>query len=322
MDAAAGSSRSHWAGSQSAVQAPRTRVATTAVATEATRRVPRPARTDGVSLMLDELDVLGVRCMRASPAVRCRMLRRARGRAGSRSGGDLPGIEQAFDYAGTVSEMQGSLFGAGDLELRVDQATHRTRLDAHCWVDQVHGWLGGQLELYDRLARADIWHHAERPMYGRMVAEPRLSAGMRVDGPRTPAIVRRMATDLSRRYGVGMGGIWCNWYRDGDDAVAWHADRIGRAHKDPPVAIVSLGSTRRFLLRPKGGGSSVPFAPAGGDLLVMGGACQHHWEHCVPRDRRGGPRISVTFRPAVRRDDHREDWAPGRVVRPPAHSER
>lgn len=214
--------------------------------------------------------------------------------------------------------MQDSLFSAGDLGICSEQPTHRTWLDAHCWVDQVHGWLTGQADLYDRLSRADIWHHAERPMYGRMVAEPRLSAGLRLADARTPAIVRRMATDLSRRYGVGMAGIWCNWYRSGEDAVAWHADRVAKARKDPPVAIVSLGSTRRFLLRPKGGGPGVSFTPAGGDLLVMGGACQHHWEHCVPRARRGGPRISVTFRPTAARSDHQEDWAPGRVVRRPA----
>ncbi len=211
--------------------------------------------------------------------------------------------------------MQGSLFGVGDLEVHEGQPCRRTWLDAHCWVDQVHGWLGGQMELYDRLSRADIWHRAERPMYGQMVAEPRLSAGMRAGDPRTPAIVRRMGLRLADRYGTGMGGIWLNWYRSGDDAVAWHADRIGRAHKDPPVAIVSLGSARRFLLRPRGGGASVTFTPAGGDLLVMGGACQHHWEHSVPRARSGGARISVTFRPSAIRSEDKEDWAPGRVVR-------
>ncbi len=212
-------------------------------------------------------------------------------------------------------EMQGSLFGAGELEVRADQPTQRTWLDTDCWVDHVHGWLGGQVELYDRLARADIWHRAERPMYGRMVAEPRLSAGLRPHDPRTPAIIRRMAASLGERHRVDMGAIWLNWYRDGDDAVAWHADRVGRAERDPPVAIVSLGSTRRFLLRPKGGGPSTAFTPAGGDLLVMGGACQHRWEHAVPRSRRGGPRISVTFRPRVERRVDREDWAPGRLSR-------
>ncbi len=216
-----------------------------------------------------------------------------------------------------MTQVQGSLFGAGELAIRGDHPVRRTWLDAQCWVDEVHGWLGGQLELYERLARSDIWHRAERPMYGQMVAEPRLSAGLGARHPRTPAIVRRMATELAGRYQVGMNGIWLNWYRDGQDAVAWHADRIGRAHKEPPVAIVSLGSTRRFLLRPKGGGSSVTFTPAGGDLLVMGGACQHHWEHAVPRARHGGPRISITFRPTAPRKEHQEDWAPGRVVRRP-----
>ncbi|MHB1139402.1 MAG: alpha-ketoglutarate-dependent dioxygenase AlkB [Microthrixaceae bacterium] len=81
--------------------------------------------------------------------------------------------------------------------------------------------------------------------------------------------------------------------------------------------MVSLGSTRRFLLRPKDGGRSITFTPAGGDLLVMGGACQHRWEHSVPRARLGGPRISVTFRPSTARAEDQEDWAPGRTVHVP-----
>jgi hypothetical protein len=28
----------------------------------------------------------------------------------------------------------------------------------------------------------------------------------------------------------------------------------------------------------------------------MGGACQHHWQHSVPKVRSAGPRISITFR--------------------------
>lgn len=212
--------------------------------------------------------------------------------------------------------VQESLFGAGEMDLRVDEPVTRTQLDAHSWVDHIHGWLGGQMDLFDELAETAPWHRAERPMYGRMVEEPRLSCGMPLGAGSTPPIVRSMAAWLARRYGVDMGAVWLNWYRSGDDAVAWHADRIGVAQKDPPVAIVSLGSTRRFLVRPKGGGPTRCFTPGGGDLLVMGGSCQHHWEHAVPRSRTGGPRISVTFRPSARRPDHAEDWAPGRVTMP------
>lgn len=209
--------------------------------------------------------------------------------------------------------MQPSLFGVGDLEICAEAPTQRTYLDDDSWVDVAHGWLSGQMELYDRLSRADLWHHGRRPMYGEMVDEPRLSAGMRLSDPRSPAVIRRMARVLASRYGVGMTNLWLNWYRDGTDSVAWHADRIGRAHKDPPVAIVSLGSARRFLMRPKGGGPSIAFTPGGGDLLVMGGACQHNWEHCVPRSKSGGARISVTFRPSTDVVEFREDWAPGRT---------
>jgi alkylated DNA repair dioxygenase AlkB len=212
--------------------------------------------------------------------------------------------------------VQGSLFGAGELEIRHEVPVQRTWLDADCWIDMAHGWLGGQMDLYDQLAAMDVWHQGRRPMYGREVDEPRLTAGLRVRGRRTPAVVSQMAELLAQRYGVSMRGLWLNWYRSGDEAVAWHSDRIGRVQKDPPVAIVSLGSARRFLLRPKGGGSSRVFTPAGGDLLVMGGACQHRWEHSVPRSKHGGPRISVTFRPPASRSDHKEDWAPGRTVRP------
>ena len=64
------------------------------------------------------------------------------------------------------------------------------------------------------------------------------------------------------------------------------------------VCILSLGSTRTFLLRPDGGGPSLSYALHGGDLLVMGGTCQRTWEHAVPKAARAaGPRISVQYRP-------------------------
>ena len=90
--------------------------------------------------------------------------------------------------------------------------------------------------------------------------------------------------------------IGCNYYRTGADSVAWHADRIRFYQEDPIVAIVSVGAPRPFLLRPRGGGRSRSFLLGQGDLLVMGGACQHDWEHTVPKVASAGPRISITYR--------------------------
>ncbi|MFN2534118.1 MAG: alpha-ketoglutarate-dependent dioxygenase AlkB [Pseudonocardiaceae bacterium] len=78
--------------------------------------------------------------------------------------------------------------------------------------------------------------------------------------------------------------------------MAWHGDRVRFTLERPRVAIVSLGSPRRFGLRPRGGGAGRWFTVRGGDLLVMGGRSQHDWQHTVPKMVRGGPRISVTYR--------------------------
>jgi alkylated DNA repair dioxygenase AlkB len=63
------------------------------------------------------------------------------------------------------------------------------------------------------------------------------------------------------------------------------------------VAILTLGATRPFLLRPTGGGRSIDLRPGSGDLLVMGGRAQACWEHAVPKTTRAaGPRISASLR--------------------------
>ncbi len=107
------------------------------------------------------------------------------------------------------------------------------------------------------------------------------------------------ARALNDRYGLGPAGplrtVGICLYRDGRDSVAWHGDRIGRRRDgDTLVAIVSLGSRRRFLLRPRGGGPSRRFELGGGDLLVMGGSCQRTWEHSVPKTSRPSDRASAS----------------------------
>ncbi len=88
-----------------------------------------------------------------------------------------------------------------------------------------------------------------------------------------------------------------NLYRDGNDSVAWHGDRHRHHTTDPVVVLLSLGAPRPLKLRRRGGGPSRSWDLGGGDLFAMGGACQHDWEHCVPKLARAvGPRMSVAFR--------------------------
>ena len=101
---------------------------------------------------------------------------------------------------------------------------------------------------------------------------------------------------LSRHYGVVYDSAWLNLYRDHDDSTGWHADRRAERQPSAIVPVLSLGATRRFLLRPREGGRSTVFTVATGDLVVMGGRCQRDWEHAVPKETDPtGARISVNF---------------------------
>ena len=198
---------------------------------------------------------------------------------------------------------QPNLFGSGAVVVdRSFGRAERRPLDRGAWVDVVPGWLAGADELFDRLLHALPWRSREVVMYDRRLPEPRCTARVPLAeaGDWAPELAG-MAAALVRRYGETFDSVGANLYRSGTDSVAWHADRHARRpdHADAVIAIVSLGSERRFLMRPTGGGRSVAFRPGSGDLLVMGGTSQRTWQHTVPKCAVAGPRISLTFRHPV-----------------------
>ena len=54
----------------------------------------------------------------------------------------------------------------------------------------------------------------------------------------------------------------------------WHADRPADKLDEAVIPVLSLGATRRFLIKPDRGGRSTVITTHGGDLVVMGGRCQ------------------------------------------------
>ncbi|WAS96749.1 alpha-ketoglutarate-dependent dioxygenase AlkB family protein [Nannocystis punicea] len=87
-------------------------------------------------------------------------------------------------------------------------------------------------------------------------------------------------------------------YRDGEDGVNWHADDSLGVGRDPIIASLSFGATRKFLVRPKGAAEPcLTLELHAGDLLVMRGDLQHSHQHKVPREPEvKAPRINLTFR--------------------------
>jgi alkylated DNA repair dioxygenase AlkB len=197
-----------------------------------------------------------------------------------------------------TSSLQRELFERGDPSIDADFAgIERQDIGRGAWLDFLPRWVLGSDRLFEDLEAGVSWQRHQMMMYDRIVDQPRLSAALAPEEWKSWPLLLEMAAALSGRYREEFSTCWVNFYRDGRDGVAWHGDRTGRREPEALVAIISLGHPRRFLLRPKGGGTSLRFDLGRGDLLVMGGSCQRTFEHSVPKTKHAGPRISVTFRP-------------------------
>jgi alkylated DNA repair dioxygenase AlkB len=201
--------------------------------------------------------------------------------------------------------VQPSLFGSsGEPGLaELGAAVERRPLSDGAWVDLRPGFVTAADELFDALARGVAWQEERMRMYDSTVRVPRLLARYRHGEALPHPVLEEARAALNAHYGEELGGPFVSaglcLYRDGNDSVAWHGDRIAReSPRDTMVAILSLGAVRPFALRPKAGGPGLRLQIGHGDLLVMGGSCQRTWLHAIPKTARClGARISVQFRP-------------------------
>jgi alkylated DNA repair dioxygenase AlkB len=179
----------------------------------------------------------------------------------------------------------------------------RHELSAGAWVDHRPGWVHGSETVLETLLHEVDWRAERRRMYDGTVDVPRLLRWYDGHEPLPHPVLTEARQRLTAHYAAELGEPFVTTgmclYRTGRDSVAWHGDTTGRsARHDTLVAIVSFGSPRPLLLRPRGGGASLRFPLGHGDLLVMGGSCQRTWEHSIPKTARPvGPRVSVQFRP-------------------------
>ena len=160
------------------------------------------------------------------------------------------------------------------------------------------------------------WIRGEIRLFGRLVEEPRLTAWcgdvpytyskrileQRVWIPRIMVLRRRLeiwleANGISTPH--GLNHCLVNYYRSGQDTMGWHQDNERELGPHPVIVSLSLGDRRRFRLRKKNNDTIFPltFELGYGDLLVMYGLTQTHWEHALLKTQQNrGPRMSLTFR--------------------------
>lgn len=98
--------------------------------------------------------------------------------------------------------------------------------------------------------------------------------------------------------GMQFNSVLLNYYRDGNDSVAWHSDRGAIADKKMVVASVSLGQVRSFDIRNKQNhAEKYSVRLEHGSFLLMKAGLQEHWEHRIAKSTRAmKARINLTFR--------------------------
>lgn len=160
------------------------------------------------------------------------------------------------------------------------------------------------------LQRSVPWEVHRIRMFGRWVDSPRLScwigdpqAHYRYSGadfvPHPwPAVLQAVRARLHDSCAARFNSVLANRYRDGRDSMGWHSDDEPELGTQPLIASLSLGAARRFLLRRRDDRAQVTeFVLGHGDLLVMAGDTQRHYQHALPKTASPmGERINLTFR--------------------------
>jgi alkylated DNA repair dioxygenase AlkB len=145
-------------------------------------------------------------------------------------------------------------------------------------------------------------------LFGRELPAPRLSAWIGDPEARYryskvsyeplpwPTPVAILRDRLNAEFGAIFNSVLVNFYRGGSDSMGWHSDDEPELGPMPLIASLSLGATRRFKFKRRGGNERAHIDLAHGSLLLMAGTTQQNYLHAIDKVAAAGERINLTFR--------------------------
>lgn len=166
----------------------------------------------------------------------------------------------------------------------------------------------------DRLLQQFIkeapWKQSTQKMWDKEYLTPRLTSwhgdtgtDYSVSGkianpnPWTPGLLM-LKEKVEAAAGICFNSVLLNYYRDGNDSVAWHSDRESILGEHPIIASLSFGQVRSFDIRNKADHSkhySVKLKH--GSFLLMKANLQENWEHRIAKSVKPmKARVNLTFR--------------------------
>ncbi len=154
-----------------------------------------------------------------------------------------------------------------------------------------------------------LWKQESMNMYGKKVDFPRLTAwygdndkpykfsGITLQPNPWTAEILTIKNKIEPQAKVIFNSVLLNRYRDGNDSISWHTDAEPELGKNPIIASVNFGDTRKFQLRHINTKEKLEIELSHGSLLIMKGELQHYWQHQVPKTKElKTERINLTFR--------------------------
>jgi len=156
--------------------------------------------------------------------------------------------------------------------------------------------------LLGKFIRESPWKQRVQKMWDKEILTPRLTAwyGDRLEEdpiPWTPEllIIKAKVEPLA---GVTFNSVLLNYYRDGNDSVAWHSDKENVLGKRPVIASVSFGQVRSFDIRSKADHKEqYSVRLEHGSFLLMKAGLQEAFEHRIAKSTKPmKARVNLTFR--------------------------
>ncbi|MDB5145932.1 MAG: 2OG-Fe(II) oxygenase [Mucilaginibacter sp.] len=167
--------------------------------------------------------------------------------------------------------------------------------------------------LMAQFIRETPWEQRRVKMWDKEMLTPRLTAwfgdpgtnyaftGLKMDPLPWTEELLLVKSKVEPLAGIRFNSVLLNYYRDGNDSVAWHSDKESVLGRNPVIASVSFGQVRSFDIRNKRDHREhYSVRLEHGSFLWMKAGLQESWEHRIAKSVKPmNARVNLTFRAVI-----------------------
>ncbi len=168
-------------------------------------------------------------------------------------------------------------------------------------------------ELFDKIKDETNWKHDEITIFGKKILQPRLTAlygnlgkpysysGLHMQPNKWTPLLTFIKEQIEKQANLQFTTVLLNLYRNQNDSNGWHSDNERELGRDPIIASVSLGETRKFQIKHVSNKLiKKDIQLEHGSLLIMKSGSQVHYKHQLPKSNQvKKERINLTFRTII-----------------------